>query len=812
MTRTASIIGLVALIYVTLASGDGSRAATPSGDSTMDGQETPLELRAEDLLKSFPEAKSKKERTVVRRQLLAMADSLEAKSSLVLASQCLERAGMIGYYFGEFDAAVAAWDRGLGVARRSGDPRRIAALLNAKGIGVSATGDNETAIEIQSDLLPVRQELGDKRGEASTWHNLAYSYLALYRFPEAIECLEHAIPLHREVGNVYGLAASTLALSGALFQMGSLGDALVLADSAVVISQRVGQPQLTGLALGGRGLQLQEAGRSEDALADFDRAVDICAASGLARMLAITRVNRAATLTWLGRCDEAVAALVQAKPVLEQTGDEAERNTARGVEATALIDCGSLDEGRRVLVATIESLESLRDSLDADVARAEAVRAGGWAYAELAALDAAEGRQDDAWLSIENGTATLWRSRLGLDAATGDDLVRFERALGEIDAIALQFGYAPYRNVVAVVTPTSVEVSSFRPEAGVAGITSRLLQLMSSGASDADCAPLLEQISNEVLGPIASVLDAGASRLIVIPGAFEGVPFEELPIPGGGTLGDAFPVSYAPSASAFVVLRERSVPSDDVVVFADPAPIDVFAGPEAVAMRSARLDRGPLPEARREAEEVAGAGGRSFVGGEARKTEYLAWAPRAAVIHFATHALIDGGHPDYSLIILAGENEDEAVLTAGEIEASEIASDLVTLSGCSTAGGYTVPGEGALGLASAFHLAGARSVIASRWDVEDGAARRFMELFYGALRSGSDRDVAMQQVRRQMKQEGYPYRDRAAFVLTGVTGEPVAAIAAKGGAGNRGLVLMGLGLVAFLILLTILFSRSRRRA
>jgi len=59
--------------------------------------------------------------------------------------------------------------------------------------------------------------------------------------------------------------------------------------------------------------------------------------------------------------------------------------------------------------------------------------------------------------------------------------------------------------------------------------------------------------------------------------------------------------------------------------------------------------------------------------------------------------------------------------------------NLVVLSGCHTANGREVPGEGLEGLSRAFFFAGARSVVGSLWSVEDRETSLLMEKFYGNL-------------------------------------------------------------------------------
>ena len=67
--------------------------------------------------------------------------------------------------------------------------------------------------------------------------------------------------------------------------------------------------------------------------------------------------------------------------------------------------------------------------------------------------------------------------------------------------------------------------------------------------------------------------------------------------------------------------------------------------------------------------------------------------------------------------------------------------DLATLSACETGLGQTAGGEGLLGLQRAFQIAGAKSTVASLWQVRTGRRRPLMSRFYenvwqpGACRS-----------------------------------------------------------------------------
>jgi len=75
-------------------------------------------------------------------------------------------------------------------------------------------------------------------------------------------------------------------------------------------------------------------------------------------------------------------------------------------------------------------------------------------------------------------------------------------------------------------------------------------------------------------------------------------------------------------------------------------------------------------------------------------------------------------------------------LLSADIAAVSLDVPLAVLSGCSSAGGQALSGEGVLGLTGAFLAAGSRAVVASLWDVDDGATSLLMERFYRELAAG----------------------------------------------------------------------------
>ena len=107
------------------------------------------------------------------------------------------------------------------------------------------------------------------------------------------------------------------------------------------------------------------------------------------------------------------------------------------------------------------------------------------------------------------------------------------------------------------------------------------------------------------------------------------------------------------------------------------------------------------------------------------------------VIHFATHGVIDAERPALSGLALSmvdkAGHPQEGFLHLHDVYNLKLDADLVVLSGCRTALGKEVRGEGLVGLTRGFQYAGAPRVLASLWRVEDQATAALMARFYRAL-------------------------------------------------------------------------------
>ena len=180
---------------------------------------------------------------------------------------------------------------------------------------------------------------------------------------------------------------------------------------------------------------------------------------------------------------------------------------------------------------------------------------------------------------------------------------------------------------------------------------------------------------------------------------------------------------------------------------------------------------GSLPAATREVRELTRirTGSTALEGEQATKQRFIALASKYADVHLATHGVLDAERPERSYLLMAGGDEESQHLSVAEIASLSLGRNgMAVLSACETALGEQVPGAALTTLAAAFSQAGAQSVVASLWKVNDETTRHFMVAFHRALAT-SGRAAALQQaqltiLRKQVTAHPFYW---APFILIG---------------------------------------------
>lgn len=214
-----------------------------------------------------------------------------------------------------------------------------------------------------------------------------------------------------------------------------------------------------------------------------------------------------------------------------------------------------------------------------------------------------------------------------------------------------------------------------------------------------------------------------AQRLVIIPDAALGtVPFAALVDPAGKHVIERYSVVIAPSAAVFARLASRPRPvsrAPHLLLISGPAGREG----DLRQLTSAQREVNAVKAVYRHAPDV--------VSDDGEAATFEMRAAHADVIHFVGHAE------------LPGRGRGAALVTGGgSLDVRGIASlrlhrtRAVILAACGTARGQHRGGEESISIARAFLAAGAPSVVATLWPIDDGPAAEFFPRLHHYLADG----------------------------------------------------------------------------
>ncbi|MEM1263236.1 MAG: CHAT domain-containing protein [Pseudomonadota bacterium] len=311
------------------------------------------------------------------------------------------------------------------------------------------------------------------------------------------------------------------------------------------------------------------------------------------------------------------------------------------------------------------------------------------------------------------------------------------------------------------------------------------------GLATTDLATVGRQLFDWLIDP-AGDLSRYERLLIAADGPLRRLPYAALVLPTTSSetrpryLIEVLPVHKTLSLTLYDELRRRRPRTIDpqyaVAAFAAPTTaIPTIDSNDFVSVALQTVSQlEPLPYSREEVRDIAAVYGGSAAftaDGGTSETVFIAAASDADIVHVAAHAIVDEQNPLDSALVLSVD-PDGGAATDGLLHVWEVfdrlrlKASLVVLSACRSGIGRESSGEGLAGLQRAFLYAGARSVIASLWNVSDRSTRELMVAFHRELSRGADRASALQAAQLALLNAGsahglqHPYH-WAAFELTG---------------------------------------------
>jgi CHAT domain-containing protein/Tfp pilus assembly protein PilF len=656
---------------------------------------------------------------------------------------------------GDHEKAIVHFDRATKLRASHPDRARAAGMLAGLATSKMRLGAAEEAEMAFEKALAVIRAIPDPRGEAMILDNMSDIYVARGELPKALKLREQALLATRQGKDVSGEAFTLLNLGATHLALGSLDKASEAFQQSLTIAEKLGSESLEASCLASLGAISENCRQWDEALDYYERALSIR-----------ERVRSATTLpeirTRLGEVDATPVvygrvALLQ----LRRSRPERAFETTERARARVFLDqlAGADRGGRRGIDATIAARElEVRRQVDAldrayreELSRPELMQDAEVLQDLASRLQTAQQAYDEVLTEVALADPEYAR----LVTAKTSRLEEIQRELG-VDTTLISYYFTRLDTIAFVVSGESLR-------AVVLDTTheqvAELVTAFRAFTSEADAAASLQRLYAMLFQPIEEHVQT-VSVAIVPHGVLNDLPFAALMKDGESYLLDRRAVFTVPSASALVLLRQR--------------PAERRGTTLAMAVSDA-AGFAHLRHAETEARAVAAKRGtKALLNAAANEKALRAQAPNLNVLHIAAHGNLNADVPSLSRLMLAPDAENDGALTASEVSDLDLRNtSLAVLSGCETQAGKRSSGDDVVALNRAFLYAGARSVVASLWSVDDDSTAALMTAFYAALDEGPSKAVALQKAQLETRKK-YPHPYYwAAFVISGDGARPL---------------------------------------
>jgi CHAT domain-containing protein/tetratricopeptide (TPR) repeat protein len=252
------------------------------------------------------------------------------------------------------------------------------------------------------------------------------------------------------------------------------------------------------------------------------------------------------------------------------------------------------------------------------------------------------------------------------------------------------------------------------------------------------------QLYEAIFAPVQKLLPLSEKLIIVPDGTLCYLPFE--------CLLQARPTNYSQFKSHHYLIRDhccsyaQSATQQLALLQRLPTtlPKDLLA--IAPTYEKNRYGLAALQNNQREAKSICDLlDGQLLEGSKATVPMFLQNAAEYRVLLLAMHGKASSTIGDMSYLAFGtgADTLEHPFLFARDLYTQSIPADLVVLSACETSVGAYRCGQGVISLAKGFFQAGARSVAATLWSVDDARNSELIQLFFKHIKKGEDKDGAL---------------------------------------------------------------------
>lgn len=663
----------------------------------------------------------------------------ENQASLALAR------GDLAIQFGSFADAGTEYSRAVRLYRAAGDSTGLARGLEGKALLLHWRGDDVASLTLLGEAARLQMARGDRRSASLTSLIVADVHMARGDFAASRRTLITARGTLRALGDAVGEAAALATLGDLSLREGSISVAEAMYRSGL---RRLGSRNAaearwrlhTGLAEA-----LRSAGSLAAAAAEFR--IAIAAAEKTAAGLRVEErrsgflADKWSAYTQLALVEQARGRAAEAFAASEQMRARQMLDLlARGRVAGAATASRQEQDLRRRIALLTQRLET-KELRQASVR--EPSLTGRSANATREELDGAQKEYARLLLRLRESDPT-YAALVSAGTRSWKDVASRLKP----DQVFLEYLLTDSACTVFVVTADTVAALNLNVTrqslADLVEFSRKTIDRPGNSKTKELWRVPLRRLYLTLVQPVAEAGHLRGKRTLIIAphGELHFLSFAALIAPGTPDrfLVDRFQIAYTPSATVWVQLGQRRFRSLPDGVLALAPNVKRLPGSEKEAMAIGRI-YGRNALVRMSAAATPGA--------------LRAALPKVGIVHLATFGVLNKHNPLFSFIELAPAGQDDGRLEVNEVFGLALSGQLVILSACQTAlaSGALAdvpPGDDWVGLVQAFLHAGARSVVASLWPVEDRATGELMEQFHKRLATGISPVTALADAQRAL--------------------------------------------------------------
>ena len=645
--------------------------------------------------------------------------------------------GCAYHSLGDIKKAMEFFRLGLGIAKETGGRNSEVTGYNNLGSVYDSLGDFKKAMEFYRLGLGITKETGDRDSEGHGYNNLGCSYHSLGDIKKAMEFCQLGLEIAQETGNRDSEGRGYINLGGVYHSLGDLKKAMESYRLGLGIAKETGNRNLEGYAYNNLGSVYESLDDVKKAIAFYQLGLGIAKETGDRKLKRHGYSNLARSYYFFGDIFKAeefgksCVKLVEKMRVLLQ-GKDAWKIHVRDESdfSFRILWRLQLQKGKTLealFTAEIGRAQALMDLMKSQLGVRKTIGNSSKPQMDLTississhitspTLFLAEDTNINAvyfWLLLNGQQFNFFEKKVS------DDLTSLTHQAYE--EIGVSRGVKCKNHSLDEQEGKEIEIFSERG-------TELTSQQVEGGT--------LRTLYDLVIAPFSHLIEG--DELIIIPDRSSFfIPYAALMDQHSRHLSEKLRIRLAPSLTSLRLLTEcpegRHNTSGALLV----------GNPwlKTVRIKNSRPFK-QLPGAEKEVKIIGQILNiEPLTGKNATKDQVLSRLPSVSLVHMATHGCAKTGEIYLSPNAASMEKHEEkdSLLTMAEVLDTQLHAKLVVLSCCHTARGE-IKAEGVVGMARAFLGAGARSVIASLWELDDEATLEFMRHFYEHLVASSSHE------------------------------------------------------------------------